>query len=222
MYLNRSGGPGVLLLARSELTDNPERYAKGGGRYRVLGKRKRTKKAIGSVGFIERCFAPRLLVRRQEDVTIYLISNTRRNLVMKRKTFFVLVLCLSVIAFLASMSLAAPKKDIGPPSHAKIPDFAPPSGAGAFEVLNPVADFEVQRIVPVERPTNLDHKMIVLYWNAKLNSNNIVDEIRLKLKEIYPTSDFAIVQGSAWQPMPGFYDEILALEPDVVISSTAD
>ena len=89
-------------------------------------------------------------------------------------------------------------------------------------MLNPVADFEVQRIVPVERPTNLDHKMIVLYWNAKLNSNNIVDEIRLKLKEIYPTSDFAIVQGSAWQPMPGFYDEILALEPDVVISSTAD
>ncbi len=89
-------------------------------------------------------------------------------------------------------------------------------------MFNPVADFEMPRIVPAERPADLDNKMIVLYWNAKLNSNNIVDGIRLKLQEIYPTSNFAIVQGSAWQPLAGFYDEILALEPDVVISSTAD
>jgi len=91
-----------------------------------------------------------------------------------------------------------------------------------LEVMNPVATIKVQRIVPVERPESLDNKRILLYWNRKLHADVAVDEIRKQLQKRIKGAQYTIIQGTAWHPEPGFYEEILAWRPDVVIASTGD
>ena len=92
----------------------------------------------------------------------------------------------------------------------------------SLEVLNPIASISVQRVVPAPRLTSLDNKRILLYWNRKLHADVAVDEIRNRLQERYRGNEYMIVQGTAWHPEEGFYEEITDWKPDAVISSTAD
>jgi hypothetical protein len=96
------------------------------------------------------------------------------------------------------------------------------SAEAVLEVVNPIAEIQVQRIVPVVRPASLDNKRILLYWNRKLHADIAVDEIMQQLKQTVKGANFHIVQGTAWHPEPGFYEEIMEWDPDVVIASTGD
>jgi len=91
-----------------------------------------------------------------------------------------------------------------------------------LEVLNPIALMQVEKIIPVDRPADLNNKKIVLYSNGKVNSNFAVDEVMIQLKKRFPSSTYAYVAGTSWAPETGFYDAILNNNPDIVISSTGD
>ncbi|MCC6203099.1 MAG: hypothetical protein IT494_08865 [Gammaproteobacteria bacterium] len=103
---------------------------------------------------------------------------------------------------------------------------APAAGAAtdeaALEVLNPIAVMEVQRVVQVPRLRTLDGKRVLLYSNAKINSDVAVREIQTHLAQRFPTAQFRIVAGTGWAPEPKFYDELMAWKPEAIIASTAD
>lgn len=104
--------------------------------------------------------------------------------------------------------------------------LVPVAGAAAdevaLEVLNPIATMQVQRVVPAPRVQTLDGKRVLLYSNAKINSDVAVQEIRTHLAGRYPTAEFRVVAGTGWAPEPKFYDDLMAWKPDAIIASTAD
>lgn len=142
---------------------------------------------------------------------------------MKRKTFFVLVACLSLIAFLGSMSFAAPKKEIGPPSHAKIPPFAPPSDwGGSFEVLSPAGVIEPAENLPIApRVGSLEGMTIGLYDNGKTGFTAFLDVVEELLIATY--GDGLIIKRyyGAFD-MPDDMAEQIASEVDTYILGVAD
>lgn len=104
--------------------------------------------------------------------------------------------------------------------------LAPAAGVAAdevtLEVLNPIATMQVQRVVPAPRLSTLDGKRVLLYSNAKINSDVAVQEIQQHLAKRYPSAEFRIVAGTGWAPEPKFYDDLMAWKPEAIIASTAD
>lgn len=104
--------------------------------------------------------------------------------------------------------------------------LSPAAGAATeevtLEVLNPIATMQVQRVVPAPRLSTLDGKRVLLYSNAKINSDVAVQEIRTHLAKRYPTAEFRVVAGTGWAPEPKFYDDLMAWKPEAIIASTAD
>lgn len=92
----------------------------------------------------------------------------------------------------------------------------------ALEVLNPIATMEVPRVVQAPRLQTLDGKRVLLYSNAKINSDVAVREVQTHLAQRFPTAQFRVVAGTGWAPEPKFYDDLLAWKPEAIIASTAD
>ena len=141
---------------------------------------------------------------------------------MKKRNFFVLVVCLSLIAFLTSMSFAAPKKDIGPPSNAKVPSFAPPSDwGGALEVLSPAGVIEPAENLPIAaRVDGLAGKTIGLYDNGKTGFTAFLDVVEELLHAQYPTATIIRYYGAF--DMPDDMAQEIASEVDTYILGVAD
>ncbi len=145
---------------------------------------------------------------------------------MKRKIFFVLVACLSLIAFLGSMSFAAPKKEIGPPSHAKIPPFAPPSDwGGSLEVLSPTGVIEPAENLPIApRVGSLKDMTIGLYDNGKTGFTAFLDVVEelLIAKSSEEGLNITINRYYGAFDMPDEMAEQIASEVDTYILGVAD
>jgi CRISPR/Cas system endoribonuclease Cas6 (RAMP superfamily) len=99
---------------------------------------------------------------------------------------------------------------------------AAPAEVINLEVLNPIAFMEVERVVPVPRPKNLNGRRILLYWNRKLHADVAADQVKKQLAKRFTNLELKIIKGSPWQPEKGFYEEIVAWKPDAVIATTGD
>jgi hypothetical protein len=132
---------------------------------------------------------------------------------MKRKTFFVLLGCLSLIVFLTSISLAAAKHKTGPPSHAK---------KVKFEVLNPRGEIDPPPTLGISpRLDTLEGKTIGLYWNAKPTGVFFFDHVEELLKERYNNNITIVRYGGAFNCGEARAKEI-AQEVDAVIYGHGD
>lgn len=132
---------------------------------------------------------------------------------MKTKPLFVLILCLSVIAFLGSLSSAAPKKEIGPPAHANPPDFAPvtPQGGKTLTVLNPSGQPPVRPVKPMApRLDTLEGKRIYVSSINFPYTNDFVVALADALQEEYSEAEwvFALKYGSYGTDDPALWQEI--------------
>ena len=141
---------------------------------------------------------------------------------MKWKKFPLGCLFLVVLLAFTSISLAAPKKEIGPPSHAKIPPFAPPSEwRGKLEVLSPRGALEPLPNSPISpRVTDLAGKTIGLYDNGKQGLTAFFDVVQQLLLQKYPTATIKRYYGAFL--MPDEQAAQIAAEVDTFILGVAD
>jgi hypothetical protein len=102
------------------------------------------------------------------------------------------------------------------------PGIVAAADEAVLEVLNPIATMQVERVVPAPRLQTLDGKRVLLYSNAKINSDVAVQEIKTHLAQRFPTAEFRVVAGTGWAPEPKFYDDLMAWKPEAIIASTAD
>jgi hypothetical protein len=142
---------------------------------------------------------------------------------MKRKKFLS-VGCLFLVVLLAStsISLAAPKKEIGPPPHAQTPPFAPPcKWKGTLEVLSPRGALEPLPNSPISpRVTDLTGKKIGLYDNGKQGLTAFFDVVQQLLLQRYPTVTIKRYYGAFL--MPDQQAAQIAAEVDTFILGVAD
>jgi hypothetical protein len=128
---------------------------------------------------------------------------------MKRKTFFVLIGCLSLIAFMTSISVASAKFKFKKNSHAQL------------EVLSPRGVIEYPPNLPISpRVTDLAGKTIGLYDNGKTGLAAFLDVVEELLNEKHPTATINRYYGAF--DMPDEMAEEIANEVDTFILGVAD
>lgn len=109
----------------------------------------------------------------------------------------------------------------------RLPAFGLPtlpvgSGAEILQVLNPVADPGSGDTSLAPRLETLDGKRVAFIWNGKPGGDIALERIRELLvnrfPDLKPTNFYFEAVASAGIPL----DEVLATEPEAVVTSTAD
>jgi hypothetical protein len=129
---------------------------------------------------------------------------------MKRKTFFVLLVCVASIAFLTSMSLAQPKKIVGPPAHANIPSWAAAEQSKIY-VLNPSGQPPERAVKPMApRLDSLEGKKIYVVSINFPYTSDFIQELAIALQQEYPQAEwiYTLKYGAYGTDDPALWQEI--------------
>jgi hypothetical protein len=101
---------------------------------------------------------------------------------MKKKTFFVLIGCLSLIALLTSFSLVGAK---GPPPHAESWKHA---AVAKYSVVSPRGESTVEPVIQAPRLYNLEEKTICLIAGDAFKTLITMPKLEELLTTEYPTA----------------------------------
>lgn len=94
-----------------------------------------------------------------------------------------------------------------------------------LEILNPVAQAELQSILPAPRPGDLAGKRIGLYWNMKSGGDLALDRVEELLKGRFPsirTNRYIGSVGFVMRQLTADDADRMARECDAVVGTTND
>jgi hypothetical protein len=94
-----------------------------------------------------------------------------------------------------------------------------------LEVANPVAESVIPKLKHATRSADLSGARVGLYWNFKPGGNVGLDQVAVRLGELFPAATFTRFQGAVGASVrhvtPKQADEIAA-QCDVVVGTTGD